>query len=132
LIENRAMLLRDERYCQAHCLDGLRSVSVARSAPANDIRRKFADRNVTTGQIILFGLTGGSSLVPRRSRCFCSACSSSSSCSARRGTRPVLLDRLAITLVTVGAAAALSVQHASKRFSWFGTVARRAPIYPAS
>ncbi|HKQ31028.1 MAG TPA: hypothetical protein VJS66_07070 [Burkholderiales bacterium] len=34
---------------------------------------------------------------------------------------------LAITLVTVGAAAALSARHVSKRFSWFGTVARRAP-----
>ena len=32
LIENRAMLLRDERSCQAHCLDGRRSVSVADSA----------------------------------------------------------------------------------------------------
>jgi hypothetical protein len=30
-IENRAMLLRDERSCQAHCLDGRRSVSVADS-----------------------------------------------------------------------------------------------------
>jgi nickel/cobalt transporter (NicO) family protein len=34
---------------------------------------------------------------------------------------------LAITLVAVGTAAALSVRHASKRFSWFGTVAQRAP-----
>jgi nickel/cobalt transporter (NicO) family protein len=31
-------------------------------AHANDIRHKFADRNVTTRQIILFGLTGG--LIP--------------------------------------------------------------------
>jgi nickel/cobalt exporter len=29
---------------------------------ANDIKRRFASRDVTTGQIILFGLTGG--LVP--------------------------------------------------------------------
>jgi nickel/cobalt exporter len=34
---------------------------------------------------------------------------------------------LAITLVTVGALAALRVRHANKRFSWFGTVARRPP-----
>ncbi|MEY9538015.1 ABC-type nickel/cobalt efflux system permease component RcnA [Bradyrhizobium diazoefficiens] len=32
----------------------------------------------------------------------------------------------ALTLVSVGTAAALSVRHASKRFSWFGTVAQRA------
>jgi nickel/cobalt transporter (NicO) family protein len=36
---------------------------------------------------------------------------------------------LAITLVVVGAAAALSVRHASKRFSWFSTAARRAPYF---
>lgn len=36
---------------------------------------------------------------------------------------------LALTLVTVGAAAALSIRHATKRFSWFSTVARRAPYF---
>jgi len=34
---------------------------------------------------------------------------------------------LAITLITVGTAAALSVQHASRRWTWFGIFARRAP-----
>ena len=34
---------------------------------------------------------------------------------------------LAVTMVSVGAAAALSVQHISKRWSGFGDVARRAP-----
>lgn len=34
---------------------------------------------------------------------------------------------LALTLVTVGAAAAFSVRHAAKRFSWFGVFARKAP-----
>ena len=36
---------------------------------------------------------------------------------------------LAITLVIVGAAAALSVRHATKRWSWFSTFARRAPYF---
>jgi hypothetical protein len=36
---------------------------------------------------------------------------------------------LALTLVTVGAAAALSVQHATRRWSWFSTFARRAPYF---
>lgn len=31
-------------------------------AHANDIRHRFADRNVTTWQILVFGLTGG--LIP--------------------------------------------------------------------
>lgn len=34
---------------------------------------------------------------------------------------------LAITLVTVGAVAALSVRQATTRWTWFGTLARRAP-----
>ncbi|WP_352883584.1 hypothetical protein [Mesorhizobium sp. M1112] len=34
---------------------------------------------------------------------------------------------LAITFVTVGAAAALSVRHATRRWSWFSTIARWAP-----
>jgi nickel/cobalt exporter len=33
-------------------------------AHASDIKKRFANRNVTTGQIILFGLTGG--LIPVR------------------------------------------------------------------
>ena len=36
---------------------------------------------------------------------------------------------LAITMVTVGAAAALSVNHVSKRWSGFGEFARRAPYF---
>jgi nickel/cobalt exporter len=81
-------------------------------AHANDIRRRFADRNVTTWQIILFGLTGG--LIP---------------CPAAITVLLLCLQLkqfilgfilvlcfsigLAITLVVVGAAAALSVQHAT-------------------
>ncbi|BBK41460.1 nickel/cobalt efflux system [Allostella vacuolata] len=95
-------------------------------AHANDIRRKFADRRVTNWQIVLFGLTGG--LIP---------------CPAAITVLLVCLQLeaftlgfalvlcfsigLALTLVTVGAAAALSVGHASRRWSWFGTAARRAP-----
>ena len=36
---------------------------------------------------------------------------------------------LAITLVSVGALAALSIKHVSQRFSWFGEAARRAPYF---
>lgn len=97
-------------------------------AHANDIRRRFADRKVTTWQIVVFGLTGG--LIP---------------CPAAITVLLICLQLkeftlgfamvlcfsigLAITLVAVGAAAALSVQHATKRWSWFSTVARRAPYF---
>ncbi|AMJ61088.1 hypothetical protein AXW83_13015 [Bosea sp. PAMC 26642] len=38
---------------------------------------------------------------------------------------------LAITLVKVGAAATISMRHASSRFTWLSTLARRAPYSPA-
>jgi nickel/cobalt exporter len=95
-------------------------------AHANDIRRKFADRNVTTGQIALFGLTGG--LIP----CPAAITVLLLCLQLKEITLGAVLVLcfsigLAITLVTVGAVAALSVRHASKRWSWFGTFARRAP-----
>lgn len=97
-------------------------------AHANDIRNRFADRNVTTGQIIMFGLTGG--LIP----CPASITVLLLCLQLKAFTLGAVLVLcfsigLAITLVTVGAAAALSVRHATKRFSWFSTFARRAPYF---
>ena len=97
-------------------------------AHANDIRRRFSDRNVTTGQIIMFGLTGG--LIP----CPASVTVLLLCLQLKAFTLGAVLVLcfsigLAITLVTVGAAAALSVRHATKRFSWFSTFARRAPYF---
>lgn len=95
-------------------------------AHANDIRRRFSDRKVTTWQIALFGLTGG--LIPCPA-----AITVLLLCLQLReftlGFALVLCFSigLAITLVTVGALAALSVRHATTRWSWFGTFARRAP-----
>ncbi|QPA25588.1 nickel/cobalt efflux protein RcnA [Brucella anthropi] len=97
-------------------------------AHANDIRRKFADRNVTTWQIVLFGLTGG--LIPCPA-----AITILLLCLQLKeftlGFTLVLCFSigLAITLVTVGAIAALSVRHATRRWSWFSTIARKAPYF---
>jgi nickel/cobalt exporter len=95
-------------------------------AHANDIRRRFADRKVTTWQIVLFGLTGG--LIP------CPAaitvlllCLQLKEFTLGFALVLCFSVGLAITLVTVGAIAALSVRHATSRWSWFSTVARRAP-----
>ncbi|MDX3805000.1 nickel/cobalt efflux transporter [Bosea thiooxidans] len=97
-------------------------------AHANDIRRRFADRNVTTWQIVLFGLTGG--LIP------CPAaitvlllCLQLKQLTLGFTLVLCFSIGLAITLVAVGAAAALSVRHATKRWSWFSTFARRAPYF---
>ena len=96
-------------------------------AHANDIKKRFAGRDVTTGQIVLFGLTGG--LIP---------CPASITvlllCLQLKqialGATLVLCFSigLAATMVTVGVAAAIGMRHAEKRFSGaFATFARRAP-----
>lgn len=100
-------------------------------AHANDIRRRFADRNVTTGQILLFGLTGG--LIP------CPAaitvlllCLQLKEIALGAALVLCFSIGLAVTLVVVGAAAALSVHHVSKRWSGFGAFVRRAPYFSSA
>lgn len=118
----------------SHMHEELRGLEVATDgyqdahelAHANDIRRRFADRKVTTWQIVLFGLTGG--LIP----CPAAITVLLLCLQLKEFTLGFVLVLcfsigLAITLVTVGAIAALSVRHATKRWSWFSTAARRAP-----
>jgi nickel/cobalt exporter len=100
-------------------------------AHADYIRRRFAGRTVTTPQIVLFGLTGG--LIP------CPAaitvlllCLQLKELTLGFALVVCFSLGLAITLVTVGAAAALSVRHATVRWSWFGTFARRAPYFSSA
>ena len=95
---------------------------------AEDIKRRFADQHVTTGQIVMFGLTGG--LVP----CPASITVLLLCLQLKQFTLGMALVLcfsigLALTMVTVGAAAALSVQHVSKRWSGFGELAARAPYF---
>ena len=93
---------------------------------AEEIRRRFSSGTATTGQIVMFGLTGG--LIP---------CPSSITilllCLQLKqftlGAALVLCFSigLAVTMVGVGAAAALSVGHLSRRWSGFDAFAARAP-----
>ena len=95
-------------------------------AHANDIRRRFANQNVTTGQIILFGITGG--LLP------CPAAITVLLICLQLKEIPLgavlvlcFSIGLAITLVAVGAAAAIASRQATKRLPWLSTFAARAP-----
>lgn len=115
--EMRGLQVATEGYQDAHEL-----------AHANDIRRRFSDRSVTTWQIVLFGLTGG--LIP------CPAaitvlllCLQLKEFTLGFALVLCFSIGLAITLVAVGVAAALSVRHATSRWSWFGTLARKAPYF---
>ncbi len=93
---------------------------------AGDIRRRFADRNVTTGQIVLFGLTGG--LIP----CPAAITVLLLCLQLREFTLGVALVLcfsigLAAVMVATGAVAAIGVRHAGQRWTGFETLVRRAP-----
>ncbi|KMO21285.1 nickel/cobalt efflux transporter [Methylobacterium platani] len=99
-------------------------------AHADDIRRRFAGRTVTTGQIVLFGLTGG--LIP------CPAaitvlllCIQLKQFSLGFALVVCFSIGLALTMVSAGVLAALSVKHVASRWSGFGSVARQAPYASA-
>lgn len=97
-------------------------------AHANDIRRRFADRTVTTGQIVIFGLTGG--LIP----CPGAITVLLLCLQLKQVTLGAVLVLcfsvgLALTMVTSGVIAALSVKHVSRRWSGFGEIVRKAPLF---
>ena len=93
---------------------------------AEDIRRRFGDREVTTAQIVMFGITGG--LIPCPG-----AITVLLLCLQLKklalGAVVVLCFSigLAVTMVTSGVIAAISVKQVSKRFSGFGEIVRKAP-----
>ena len=95
-------------------------------AHAEDIRRRFANRDVTTGQIVLFGLTGG--LIP----CPGAITVLLLCLQLKRlvlGATLVLCFSigLAMTMVASGVIAAVSVRQVSKRWTGFGEIVRKAP-----
>lgn len=95
-------------------------------AHANDIRQRFGNREVTTGQIVMFGLTGG--LIPCPAAITVLLLCLQVKEVVLGGTLVLCFSiGLAITLVTVGAAAAIGANQASNRWPWLGSVARRAP-----
>ena len=114
---------------------------------AAQIRRSFAGGTATTGQIVVFGLTGG--LIPCPAAItvlliclqlkhltlgvalvLCFSVGLALTMVATGAIAALVLCfsiGLALTLVGVGVAASLSMRHASQRWSWLGTFARRAP-----
>ncbi len=101
-------------------------------AHARDIQRRFADRTVTTGQIIVFGLTGG--LIP----CPASITVLLLCLQLKQVAMGALLVLcfslgLAATMVSVGVVAALGLRHLESRWSGsFAALARRAPYASAA
>ena len=96
-------------------------------AHAEDLQRRFAGRSVTTGQIVLFGLTGGLMPCPAAFAILL-LCLQVKQFTLGFALVLAFSLGLAITLVTVGAVAAMSLRAASRRFAGFGALARRLPF----
>ncbi|CDU36786.1 TPA: nickel/cobalt efflux protein RcnA [Escherichia coli] len=97
-------------------------------AHANDIKRRFDGREATNWQILLFGLTGG--LIPCPAAITVLLICIQLKALTLGATLVVSFSiGLALTLVTVGVGAAISVQQVAKRWSGFNTLAKRAPYF---
>lgn len=97
-------------------------------AHANDIKRRFDGREVTNWQILLFGLTGG--LIPCPAAITVLLICIQLKALTLGATLVVSFSiGTALTLVTVGVGAAISVQQVAKRWSGFNTLAKRAPYF---
>ncbi len=95
-------------------------------AHAKDINQRFTNKNITTPQIVMFGLTGG--LIP----CPASITVLLLCLQLKKIALGSLLVGcfsigLALVLVASGVVAALSAKHISKRWSIFSKLAKYAP-----
>ena len=100
-------------------------------AHAADIRKRFAGRSVTTAQIVLFGLTGG--LIP----CPAAITVLLLCIQLKQFSLGFVLVLsfgigLAITMVSTGVLAALSLRHVERHWSGFSRYAHRAPYVSAA
>lgn len=96
------------------------------AAHALDVQKRFLNRQVTTPQIILFGLTGGLLPCPAAFTVLI-VCLQVKQFTLGFALVGAFSFGLALTMVSVGAIAAWSVGHAEKRFSGFGDLMRKAP-----
>ena len=93
---------------------------------AAELKQRFANRPVTTWQIVIFGLTGG--LLPCPSAfAVLLVCMQMKEFTLGFAIVLAFSIGLALTLVTVGTLAALSVKHATQRLAWLGPLTRKLP-----
>ncbi|WP_115660719.1 nickel/cobalt efflux protein RcnA [Klebsiella quasipneumoniae] len=95
-------------------------------AHAQEINRRFDGRQVTTGQIVMFGLTGG--LIPcPASITVLLICLQLKKFSLGATLVLGFSVGLALTLVASGAIAARSIKQAPRRWPWLNDISRKAP-----
>jgi ABC-type nickel/cobalt efflux system permease component RcnA len=102
------------------------AVDAHAQAHAEQIRHRFTGQQVTNGQIVMFGLTGG--LIPcPASITVLLLCLQLKQFALGAALVLSFSVGLALTMVASGALAALSVRHASKAWGGFGAFAEKAP-----
>lgn len=115
-----------EHQHQQSKLESVEFVDAHERVHAAELKKQLTNQKITTAQIILFGLTGG--LLPCPSAfAVLLICLQLKKFTLGFALILGFSIGLAITLVTVGTIAALSVKHASKRFKGFGELARKLP-----
>ena len=122
----------DHHHGHEHPHDlGLEEQDEHARAHAREWQQRFANRDVTTGQLVLFGLTGG--LIPCPSAfAVLLVCLQLKQFALGFALVLAFSVGLALTLVTVGSLAALSVKHATKRFAGWQHLAAKMPYASAA
>lgn len=95
-------------------------------AHAREIERRFAGRHVTTGQIVLFGLTGGLMPCPAAVSILI-VCLQLKEFSLGFGIVAAFSLGLALTMIAVGVLASWGFKKLAEKAGWFSRVAHRAP-----
>ena len=95
-------------------------------AHAADIQKRFANRQVTTGQIVIFGLTGGLMPCPAAVSILI-VCLQLKEFSLGFSIVAAFSFGLALTMISVGVLASWGFQKLAEKSGWFSRVAARAP-----
>ncbi|MGI9110164.1 MAG: sulfite exporter TauE/SafE family protein [Opitutales bacterium] len=109
-----------------HDHDDLEDEDAHARAHAEEIRQRFANRQVTTGQIVLFGLTGGLMPCPAAVSILI-VCLQVKQFSLGFGIVAAFSFGLALTMISVGVLASWGFKKLAEKSGWFSRVAHRAP-----
>lgn len=110
----------------AHGEDELEDEDAHARAHAEDIRRRFTHRKVTTWEIVVFGLTGGLMPCPAAVSILI-LCLQLKEFSLGFGIVAAFSLGLALTMITVGVLAAWGFKKVSEKAGWLSRAAHRAP-----
>ena len=109
-----------------HHHDNLEDEDAHARAHAADIQKRFANRQVTTGQIVIFGLTGGLMPCPAAVSILI-VCLQLKEFSLGFSIVAAFSFGLALTMISVGVLASWGFQKLAEKSGWFSRVAHRAP-----